>query len=130
MTPPTISEAMPQEIRGEVTAAREAVVPVRIIGGVEVEAVIDTGFDSMLTLPAEIVAELGLPFIMTVPCRLAGGVRQVADLVSAQIEWLGEVRRVDAVVLPDCLIGTELLEGACLTIDYERHTVLIEPAVL
>ena len=126
MTLHTTLEAMPQKLAGRVTNSLSAVVNLLIVGGVEVEAIVDTGFDATLTLPSEVVEKLGLPFVMHVEARLAGGVKQLVDIVSAQIEWLGEVRRIDVLVMPACLLGAELLNGTRLTIDYEEGTVLIE----
>jgi hypothetical protein len=50
------------------------------------------------------------------------------DVASAQIKWLGEVRRVDAIVLEDYLIGTALLENTRLTIDCKARTALVASA--
>lgn len=126
MTPHITLEAMPQKLAGRVTSLLSPVVNLPLIGGVEVEAIVDTGFDATLTLPSEVVDKLGLPFVMRVEARLARGVKQLVNIVSAQIEWLGEVRHIDVVVMPACLIGAELLNGTRLTIDYEAGTVLIE----
>jgi hypothetical protein len=57
---------------------------------------------------------------------LAGNVEDSADLFSVQVEWLGEVKRVDVIAKSGFLIGTQLLEGTRLTIDYEEKTFLIE----
>jgi predicted aspartyl protease len=51
-------------IRGAVNARREAVVPLRVRGPtgteLDVDAVVDTGYSASLTLPAAVVAALGL----------------------------------------------------------------------
>ena len=53
-------------IVGVVTASREAVVSLTVRGprgrAQEVQAVIDTGFDSSLTLPARLITALELPW--------------------------------------------------------------------
>ena len=53
-------------IEGAVNAAYEAIVHLRLQGPEGrtryIEAVIDTGYSGFLTLPAALVAELGLPF--------------------------------------------------------------------
>ena len=53
-------------IEGAVNAARQAVVGLPLRGpsgrAVEVEAVVDTGFDRFLTLPRGVVSELDLTF--------------------------------------------------------------------
>jgi predicted aspartyl protease len=56
-------------ITGVVTAAREAMLPVQVQGPtgqtVVLEAVLDTGFPGLLTLPAALVTTLPLPFAGT-----------------------------------------------------------------
>ena len=56
----------PEMISGWVNAFQEAIVRLPVLGpqGQEqaVEAVVDTGFNGHLTLPSELIAELGLPF--------------------------------------------------------------------
>ncbi len=113
------------KVSGRLTESLEACVRLRLIGGVEVEVIVDTGFTGALLLPEEIVEALGLPFIGFEKCFLAGNVEDEADLFSAQVEWLGEVRRVDVIAKPGFLIGTQLLAGTRLTIDYAERTVLI-----
>ena len=64
-------------IRGTVSQARKAVITIRLRcpGGqeLEVDAVIDTGFNRYLTLPASLVAQLGLRFVGTAHATLADG---------------------------------------------------------
>ena len=64
-------------ISGWVNAFREAVVrlPVQGARGREqaIEAVLDTGFNGYLTLPPELIAELGLPFRRDFPRELRVG---------------------------------------------------------
>ena len=54
-------------IEGVVNSAFDAVVNLVIRGSSgrarEIEAVIDTGYKGFLTLPPELIAELGLPFV-------------------------------------------------------------------
>lgn len=116
---------MPSEA-GNVTEALEARVRVRIIGGLEVECTVDTGFTGALVLPSEVVLQLGLPVISHEIFAMVGDLEDSADVVLAQIEWLGEVRRVDVIVTDDYLIGTELLAGTRLTIDYVAGTIKID----
>ena len=56
-------------IEGSVNAAYEAVVALSLQGPGgrtrDIEAVVDTGYSGFLTLPAALVAELGLPFSYT-----------------------------------------------------------------
>ena len=97
--------------KGKVNDAREACLDLQVIGGGVFETTLDTGFNGWLTLPQEAVEELGLPIIGRVESFLAGQTEpEETDVASAQIRWLGEVRRVDVIVLADYLVGTALLE--------------------
>ena len=55
-------------IEGTVNASREAVVPLTVASPAgrmqPIDAVIDTGFNGFLTLPAALVSELRLPFVL------------------------------------------------------------------
>jgi predicted aspartyl protease len=52
-------------ITGVITPGREAVIRLRVSGAgrrtVEIDAVVDTGFDDALTLPRQIITALRLP---------------------------------------------------------------------
>jgi clan AA aspartic protease len=115
------------EVKGNVTPALDACVGFRLASGEEFEAVIDTGFNGALVLPEEVARELALPVVNYIECSLAGDVAHEADVAVASIEWFGEIREVQVVVMPaGYLIGTQLLAGTRLTIDYEERAVLIE----
>lgn len=66
-------------IEGVVTTSREAVIRLAVQGpsgqARDVEAVIDTGYSGMLTLPSAIVAEIGLAFRSSGRAILANGGR-------------------------------------------------------
>ena len=103
-------------IRGVVNARHEAVVPLRLRGpgGAEqdVDAVVDSGFSASLTLPAAVVAALGL-------ARLSGGGAVLADgsvrqfhIYAAEIAWNGAWRPVlISAVGDEVLLGMRLLAG-------------------
>lgn len=117
-------------VHGSVNEAREPTVRVRLIGGVagdvEIECVVDTGFIGALVLPREIVGRLALPVVGHEEFRMVGDARDSADVALAQVDWLGEVRRVDVIVKEGRLLGSTLLAGTRLTVDYAAGTVLIE----
>ncbi len=115
------------EVEGKVNSALEACVKLSLASGEEIEVVIDTGFNGDLALPQELVQDLSLPFITQTECTLAGDITHKADVAAAHIEWLGEIHEVRVIVMPaGFLLGTQLLEGTRLTIDYDERTVLIE----
>ena len=64
-------------IRGIVTAEREAIIRLRIFAPTtqeqEIDAVIDTGFNDFLALPANQIRALDLPFAAPLLATLADG---------------------------------------------------------
>jgi clan AA aspartic protease len=116
-------------VSGIVNEALEALVILRLIGGnaadLEIECVIDTGFDGALVLPSAIIERLGLPIISHEVFAMVGDTYDSADIALAQIEWLGTIRRVDVIVKDDYLLGTALLDRATLRIDYASRSVRI-----
>jgi clan AA aspartic protease len=116
---------------GNVNEALEARVHIRLIGPagtLEVECIVDTGFNGGLVLPAATVSQLGLSIISHEVFSMVGNEQSSADVTLAQVEWLGELREVDVIVREDQLVGTALLADARLTVDYVGLTVLIEKA--
>jgi clan AA aspartic protease len=85
-------------IRGVVNVRREAVVRLRVRGpvGVElaVDAIVDSGFTSSLTLPATIVTSLGLVRQSGSSAVLADGSIRQFDICAAEVEWDGAWRAV------------------------------------
>jgi clan AA aspartic protease len=101
-------------LAGSVNEALEARVRLRIIGGtgsLEVDCVVDTGFNGAMVLPADIVNQLGLLIISHEVFSMVGAEQSSADVALGHVEWLGEVRRVDVIVRADQLIGTALLDA-------------------
>lgn len=116
-------------IRGKVTEALEARLSLRLIGvsvATEVECTLDTGFDGALVLPSNLIEQLGISPLSQMVFSMVGGTQVTADVALVEIEWLGEVLRVDAIIMEDWLIGTTLLAGTHLVIDYASRTLNIE----
>jgi clan AA aspartic protease len=117
---------------GLVTAGREAVIrlPVRGTRGREVraEAVIDTGFNGFLTLPARLIADLALPFATATRAVLGDGSRVDVDVFEGIVLW--DNRERDVAVLAaegGVLVGMSMLSGYRLTLDVEDGgSVLVE----
>ncbi|GAA6617607.1 clan AA aspartic protease [Scytonema sp. NUACC26] len=95
---------------------------------VEIECVVDTGFEGALTLPPDIVAALDLPYVTRISANLANDMNVMTRVYLATIIW-HEVER-EVVVLAmgrRLLIGTLLLEDYHLGVDfYEGGSVVID----
>jgi predicted aspartyl protease len=118
-------------VTGSVNERLEPVVTVRLVGGprgwTEVECVVDTGFvGAGLVLPREVVEDLGLVVIGSEEVETVGGATVTADITVGQAEWLGEVRSVLIIVNESYLVGSHLLDGTRLMIDYGRRTLTVE----
>ena len=108
-------------IAGTVSAGRDAVISLRVLGpggaSDTVAAVIDTGFTGHLALPPRVVAALGLPWVMDDEVVLGDGTARYFPVHLGRVEWHGAVR--DVLVLAsdaDPLVGMELLEDSTLFI--------------
>src|SRR5712691_945287 len=109
-------------IRGIVNARREAIVRLRVRGpgGVEsdVDAIVDSGFTSSLTLPMAVVTALGLARQSGgTAVRADGSVRQF-DIFAAEVAWAGTWRAVlVSAVGNESLLGMRLMAGHKLVVD-------------
>ena len=120
-------------IRGRVDAQRQARVQLEIQRNDSlydsIEAVVDTGFDGQLTLPPQIIAELGLePDDEEANVILATGSHETVNAWNGYILWHDRRRSVlvlEANGVP--LLGMELLEDSQLTMQARINgDVLIE----
>ena len=112
-------------IQGPVNAAYEPVVLLAFQGpsgeSPEVEAVIDTGFSEFLTLPPDLVTELGLPPVSTASLTLADGSQTTFNVYMATVLWDGQRRHVSAYMSDSVpLVGMRLLDRHSLYIEVER----------
>ncbi|MGV0026128.1 clan AA aspartic protease [Phormidesmis priestleyi] len=94
---------------------------------VEIECVVDTGFEGFLTLPPSLVADLGLPYIVEITANLADDSTVATNVHEATIVWNGIQRQIVVLGMGRRpLIGTALLEDYHLSIDFcEGGTVLV-----
>ena len=119
-------------IRGRVDAQRQARVQLEIEsgdGGLEpIDTVVDTGFDGHLTLPSQVIAELGLEPDEPSDVVLATGSRERVNIWRGSVLWHDQIRRIfvlEANGVP--LLGMELLEDSQLTLQARINgQVLIE----
>ena len=107
---------------GVVNARHEAIVRLRVRGpgGVEldVDAIVDSGFTSSLTLPATMVNALGLARQSGGTGVLADGSVRQFDICAAEVAWDGSWRPVlVSAVGKEPLIGMRLLAGHKLGIE-------------
>ncbi len=130
-------------IEGAVNAALQAVVSLPLRGptgrALEVEAVVDTGFDRFLTLPLRVVKELDLAFAGVNRVQLADGSEAALDSYAVTVRrstWTptrrrrdGRPRRVLAYVSDATpLIGMSMLAGHQFCVDVGGGgRVVIEP---
>jgi len=109
-------------IHGTVNPRLEAVVRVRLRGpgGIEtnVDAVIDTGFTSSLTLPSAIVTMLGLTRQSGGSATMADGSVLQFDIYGVEVDWFGAWRPVlVSAVGSEVLLGMRLLAGHQLYVE-------------
>lgn len=109
-------------IQGRVNARNEAIVSLRLRGmtGVEldVECLIDTGFDGELVLPAAIATAAGFLYLGPNTATVAGGSSQSYETYLGQFLWNGVFRDSFVACIGDePLIGMALLSGHELRIE-------------
>lgn len=112
---------------GSVNARREAWLRVKTSGGETLDCLVDTGFDGALLLPRSYVSRLNLTVLGRVPIIGIGRIRSVAEIAELEVEWLGETKAVEVIVSggDDYLLGTGLLDGSRLVVDYVNYTVTV-----
>jgi clan AA aspartic protease len=81
-------------------------------GPLDIEFIIDTGFDGELALPDDILAMLDVSMSETRFVQLAGGFRQRCDSYEVLLDWNDDERLVEVLTLDgNPLIGNGLWEG-------------------
>ena len=95
---------------------------------IEVECVVDTGFEGFLTLPPTVVADLGLTYIAPIRANLADNSHILTNVHQVTIIWNSLEREIPVLAMGRRpLIGTALLEDYHLSIDFcEGGTVLVD----
>ena len=97
----------------------------------EVEFVIDTGFEGEITLPIKVVEALGLKYAQPIYANLADNVRKEVKAYVGLIKWFGKERKVLVLAMGlKPLLGTMLLDLNDLHIEFkENGSVDIIPLV-
>jgi clan AA aspartic protease len=110
----------------------EAIIKVAVgrIGSpkITIDAVIDTGFTSFLSLPLSIITDLDLPWHYRDVGTLGDGSEVVFEIYKAAVIWDGQNQIVDVAASDtDPLVGMSLLYGFKLQIEaIEGGAVTIE----
>jgi clan AA aspartic protease len=111
---------------GGVSAELEAHIPLKLIAPdgreIELDAVIDTGFNGYLCAPRSFVASLALPICGHTEAELADGSRAGFPTFEACVDWFGRRREIPVLASGGgFMIGMSLLRGSRLGIDVEPH---------
>lgn len=120
-------------IVGKVNEKRDAVISIIVNSQadqrIEVEAVIDTGYNGFLILPADTVKSLNLTYLARTQSMLANGKMEDFDVYAAAILWGQQERLIEVDVTgAESLVGTALLDGYELRIQFQPEgTVTILP---
>ena len=95
---------------------------------IEIECVVDTGFEGFLTLPSPEIAKLGLHYLGQINAKLADNSDVATNVYLATILWNGVEKDVAVLGMGHRpLIGTALLEDYHLSIDFcDGGTVLVD----
>jgi clan AA aspartic protease len=92
----------------------------------QIEFVLDTGFEGALTLPPPAVAALGLLPYSKLSAKLADGSSVNVDAHTAVIVWDGqEIQVVILAMSGRPLLGTALLSGHNLNVDFVDRGALV-----
>lgn len=118
---------------GHVDDKLRALFPISLAGDAttkqtEILAWVDTAFNGSLVVPRAVVQDLGLVQESSAEAILADGNTVELETYGCFFEWFGSTYETQIVVndseLP--LLGTMLLAGHRLEIDYQRQTVVIQ----
>ena len=109
-------------IRGTVSSARQPIVRLRVRGPggliADVDALVDTGFDGPLVLPATFAMSLSLTWVSEGTATLADGSTLKTDCYDVEVEWGSGWVVVTAMALgSEALLGMEFLDGKRLTVE-------------
>ncbi len=91
----------------------------------DIEAWVDTAFNGGLALPRAVAVGLGLPQEASTEAVLADGSTVALEAFGCYLDWFGGTYQTQVVVGDGAypLLGTQLLAGRRLTIDYVTKTV-------
>ena len=98
-------------------------------GPVNVEFIVDTGFEGELALPGHLLTHMAVSDASSRPVLLADGTRRERPFYKVMFEWQDEARMAEVVALEgNPLLGVELLEGSLLQAEMaDGGEVSVEP---
>ena len=90
-----------------------------------IDAWIDTAFNGGLVIPRTLIAELGLRQESSTEAVLADGRTVALETFGCYLDWFGETYHTQIAASEGTypLLGTQLLDGLRLAIDYDAKTV-------
>ncbi len=96
------------------------------------DPVVDTGFDGDLCLPVKVAIQLGLELSGESIVELADGSKKQELSFLGSVFWQGHERLVKIFLTnsEDALIGSGLMQGQKLALDYANRAVTIETAAV
>ena len=98
-----------------------APVTIRLDGqpDIQIEFVVDTGFQGALTLPVSAIQSLKLPYVSDITATLADNTSVDVQVFEAKVMWHEADRNVAVLAMGlRPLIGTALFENSNLSIDF------------
>ena len=119
-------------MKGEISASGSPVIETRVIGSrteMTLKGILDTGFTGHLCLPITSAVTLGLELTGLERVELADGtILEDEPVFSGRMEWNGDLIDVDIVLTrsTDALLGTALLRGMEVRLDYLISEIVIE----
>ncbi|HEY1751340.1 MAG TPA: aspartyl protease family protein [Caulobacteraceae bacterium] len=123
--------APPTDLKTVIDVYRRMTGPVKVQGSGPYQFVVDTGANQSV-ISVELAAQLGLPAGDALPLNGVAGV-QVTPTVTADLQiGTKPIRSVTLYTLPEAaigglgMLGLDVLDGARLTLDFRRQTVIID----
>jgi clan AA aspartic protease len=96
-------------------------------GTIDMEAIVDTGFNGDLCMPTTLAVQIGLILEYVHDVELADGSRKRVPVYSCNIE-LNDLKRRAEVILTDgtdALIGANMLKSSTMTINYKTRKITV-----
>jgi len=96
-------------------------------GIIELDAIVDTGFNGDLCIPITLAVQLGLILEYVHEVELADGSRKRVPVYSCDVELNGLKRRAEVILTDgtDALIGANMLKTSRVTINYIARKVIM-----